>query len=683
MLFKQKIISKIVALSVVFALFPIFLMSQGNQTISPDSLQQVAPDTTNMETDTPLVTLDTTIIQHSERTPPPKKPVDSASLLPVDSLAVFYFVKSFDNLKLNHVYPIDTSITYFQQYDQLTYQNKLYSTLSNIGLAAKNQVFSPSLPIGYSTDIETFKNYSLDNNQVKYLLQKQPFTEIFYIMGSKKEQNLQVTFSRDIIEDLTFGLHFELNNSPGPYKNNKSNDTRVYFTSQYQTKNKRYGILANYLHNKLEMQENGGISADSLFEQNLEPDRRVIPVYLENASNLVKKSGFYVEQYFNLLKPDSPLDSIHHKIDIGSLSYAFQYERNQSIYEDSDSLSGFYIGHLAPLDSTSTLDSVYQSNISNTIKWSSLGYYDNADDKHFHLYFGITHQYLRQSFAYDSVDRIYNQLIPIAGMGINIGRSFYLNVDAKLVTGEYNGGDYQINGTLRQFLGRKERNIGQFEASLQLINKTPDWYFNEYNSNYYRWKNDFKKEQYSILEAKYIYRQVKVGGKFHTIVNYTYFNDSMQPTQLNNGETVMQLYFEGSIPWKSVGINTRVVYQETSQPNVMRMPKLTGTADLYFQHSIFKSAATVKTGFQVTYFTDYYADAYMPELRVFYLQDKQKIGDYVYIDYYVTLVVKRARMFFKIAHLNGYLGDYRYYSAPNYPSRDARFYFGVNWRFHD
>lgn len=610
--------------------------------------------------------------------------IDSVKIPVVDSLAVYYFRSSFDSLKISKLHPIDTSITYFQQYDQLTHHNKLYSTLSNIGLAAKNQVFSPTLPTGYNTQIETFKNYSFDNSQIKYLLQKQPFTEIFYIMGSKKEQNLQVTFSRDIIDNLTFGLHFELNNSPGSYKNNKSNDTRVYFTSQYQTSNKRYGIIANYLHNKLEMQENGGISSDSLFEQNLEADRRVIPVYLNEATNLVKKSGFYIEQYYNLLQPNSPRDSVQRKIDIGSISYAFQYERNQTIYEDSDTTDrDFYIGHLAPLDSTFTYDSVYQSKISNTIKWSSLGYYSNADDKHFYLFFGIRHEHLTQSFAYDSVDRIYNQLIPLAGMGVNIGRSFYLNIDAQLVTGDYNGGDYQIKGILNQYLGRKERNAGRFTASLSLINKTPDWYFNEYNSNYYRWKNNFKKEQYSILEANYNYRRITMGGKFYTVVNYTYFNDSMQPMQLDKGETVMQLYVEGSIPWKSVGVNTRWVYQETSQPNVMRMPKLTGTMDLYFQHQIFKKAATIKTGFQITYFTSYFADAYMPELRTFYLQNKQEIGDYVYVDYYLTLVVKRARMFFKIAHLNGYLGDYRYYSAPNYPSRDARFYFGVNWRFHD
>lgn len=600
-----------------------------------------------------------------------------------DSLEVNYFLSSFENLKLGKLHPFDTTITYFQQYDPLTYHNKLYSTLSNIGLAAKNQVFSPTLTPRYSTEIESFNSYVLTNQEVKYYELKQPFTELFYVMGSKKEQNLGVAFTREIFKGFKFGLDFALNSSPGPYKNSKSNDTRVYFTAMYQTSNKRYGVLANYLRNKLEMQENGGIVYDSVFEQNLETDRRVIPVNLNNAKNLVKNSGVYIEQYFNLLRPLDKKGNRSRKIDVGSISHSFQYVRNQLIYTDAEITSSFYIGHLPPIDSASTYDSIYQQRISNTLKWSSLGYQETPEEKHFYLYFGITQNHLIQSFAYDSVNSTYNQLIPLAGMGINIGKSFYLNVDAKFVTGDYNGGDYQISGQLIQFLGRKDKNIGEFSADLTLSSKTPEWYFNKYNSNHYRWNNSFKKEQYSILGAKYSYRDISIGGKFYTFVNYSYFNDSMQPAQIEKGETVMQLFVEGTIPWRSVGVNTRVVYQKTSQPNQIRLPKLTGTMDLYFQHTIFKKAATLKTGFQVTYFTAYYADAYMPELRVFYLQDEKKIGNYPYVDFYVTLVVKRARMFFKWAHLNGYLNDNRYFSSPHYPSRDARLYFGVSWRFHD
>ena len=105
--------------------------------------------------------------------------------------------------------------------------------------------------------------------------------------------------------------------------------------------------------------------------------------------------------------------------------------------------------------------------------------------------------------------------------------------------------------------------------------------------------------------------------------------------------------------------------------------------NIYFKSSIFKSAATVQTGLQFTYFTAFFANAYMPELRAFYIQNDKKIGNYIYADFYVTLKVKRATLFFKASHLNSYLENYSYYNAPHYPSRDARFYFGASWRFYN
>jgi hypothetical protein len=73
----------------------------------------------------------------------------------------------------------------------------------------------------------------------------------------------------------------------------------------------------------------------------------------------------------------------------------------------------------------------------------------------------------------------------------------------------------------------------------------------------------------------------------------------------------------------------------------------------------------------------------MPELRRFYIQNEKEIGNYLYADVYITLEVKRAKLFVKYSHINSFLGYYNYYLAPHYPARDARFYFGAAWRFHD
>lgn len=621
-----------------------------------------------------------------------KKPVvrrkDTVDL-GIDSTSVYFFRGSLDSLKTRKLRNIDSSTLYFHQYDPLFKYNGVYSTLSNIGLAHKNLSFSPPQSIGYYFQNQSYPKYIYENQGVKYYKQYIPYTEVEYVLASKKEQNFSIIFSRELWERLSIGFDFVLNNSPGPYKNSKADDKRVFFTAQYYTKNARYGVVANYLWNKLLMQENGGIKYDSVFEDGLESDRRLVPVNLNNANSTVKQSGFYVEQYFNFLKPTS--DTVPRKIDAGNLSWSFHYQRNQMFYSDNEGIIDFYIGHATPIDSVITYDSVYQERIRNRIRWSSIGYHDDPDSQLFHIYFGITLDNYRQTLPtypdtniqLTDLKTTFSQLMPFGGISLNISKIFKLRGYAEYIIGNYNTNDFKVSARLDQILGSRSRNIGSIHAGLDLIARTPSWYFSKYNSNFYRWSNDLQKESYLIIFGEYRFRKIAAGVKFYTFSNYTYFDDSMSVKQTEQPATALKIYFSGTIPLKKFGINTRLVYQTTSQPEIVRFPNLLGTLNIYFKSPLFKRAATVQTGFQLNYFSEFEANAYMPAVRDFYLQETKKIGNYIYADVYVTLQIKTARLFFKYAHFNSLLGNYNYYLAPHYPARDARFVLGINWRFHD
>ena len=83
------------------------------------------------------------------------------------------------------------------------------------------------------------------------------------------------------------------------------------------------------------------------------------------------------------------------------------------------------------------------------------------------------------------------------------------------------------------------------------------------------------------------------------------------------------------------------------------------------------------------YFTEYYADAYMPALRTFYLQDKVKVGNFPYIDFCVTFKIKNANVFVQYTNIYSLTGDNRYFTTPHYPMRDSRFCLGVSWRLYE
>ena len=599
-----------------------------------------------------------------------------------DSVEVYYYNGSILNLKLDSLSYIDTIITQTHQYDWLYHGNKSYATLSNIGFAHTNLSFSPMLSPGYSSTLPYYRQYIYTSQKVRFYKLNKPYTELFYTMGPKKEQEFNVVFSRELYKGLSFGLNFYLVSSHGEYKRSKSNNNIGYLTLGYITPNKRYNVNACYLFNKLDMQENGGIKSDNYFSDNLETDRSVIPINLDNANNIVAESDVFVEQFFNLSKPRKETDTTGY-FDFGSISYAVHYKKNYYLYTDKDPLAPFYDTLLIPMDSIQTNDSTGQQIFTNSIGWTSVGYQENINQKPFYIYGNLTHDNITQQLPYDSIKTSWNQLNVSGGFGVNIKESFYLKGSGYLYFGGYNSGDFEIKGSINQYLGNKNRNFGELVFSTELISKMPWWFYQNYNSNHFRWNNDFNKETFLIISGDYSFKHLNLGASFTTIGNYTYLDNKLKPAQLNHAETVLKLFLQGNIPILKFGVNARLEYQATSQPNIIRMPTFHGSMNIYFKSPVFKKAATLQTGFQLRYFTAYYANAYMPELRAFYLQDEKEIGNYLWADVYITLKVQRARLFVKMSNFTSYFEGYDYWLTPHYPDRDARFYFGVSWRFHD
>lgn len=601
-----------------------------------------------------------------------------------DTTSVYYFTGSLDSLKAGKLTYVDTTLTLFNQYDPIAKGNRMFNTLSNIGLASYNRVFTPSVSVGYMTKSRAFAPYMHYNDQVKYYKLKRPYTQLQYVMAPKREQSLWVTFSRKLSEQFTFGADLYLVNSPGHYANSRSDDKYVYFTSRYHTKNNRYAIIANYLHNKVIVSENGGITKDSLFKFNLEKDRSVIPVNLKTARNMVKSSGFYVGQTINLQKPGMRKDSTPRKLAGGSIAYSFLYQRNQMLYTDQASTDTlFYENFPTVFDTVNTYDSVYQLKIRNRFLWSSLAYNQDKLSEVFRAYFGANYDHIAQVLPYDSKKYINNQLIPFGGIALKLFQRSFLDASAEMVLGGYNGGDLKIEGSLLQYLGSVEKNIGQLYFRVMFANRKPAWYFSHYSSNRFNWKLSLQKERIFRFTGEYRYKFIRTGATFRSLGNYTYFNDSAFPQQAANPGSVLQIYADGTIPLHYFGINLRAVYQTTTMAAFLHLPTLAGKMNLFFKKWIFKGAAHLQTGVQLSYFTSYYADTYMPELRAFYTQHDKKIGDYLYLDVYASMKIKSFRFFLQGKNLLGFFGNNYYYNTPGYPGADGGFYLGVSWKLYN
>jgi len=601
----------------------------------------------------------------------------------IDSTQVKFFNKTFDSLTMGYIHYVDTNLLHATQFDPLSRGPFLFQTLSNAGLAHQPLLFSSAFNNGLDMNRTSFRQYLQNSENISFLDPTAALTELNYLMGGKKEQQLNVLFGRQIIPRLFIGMDFKLINSPGPYKNSGTNNTSVYFTARYNTINKRYGVIAHYFNNKIVADENGGILNDSDFENNLETDRRVIGVNLETASNKYKQSGFGLEQYFILLpelKKESDSLVIKRKFQIGRLTHQMEYQRNQTIYSETAPLADFYQPFDIVLDSNSTYDSTYQSVFRNRLQWSNLGYRSYNKDIAFHLYAGVE---LVNGQNNDSLTkRNIWQLNPYGGINIALFESFYIDGTAKLLTGNYASGDFELKGLVRQFLGTRDRNLGNLFFGLHLINQTPSWFYKEYTSNHFRWNQSLDKSTHLTFKGGYRFKTVEAGAEWHVLDKYVYLNTKARATQYSGTVSVLRIYSDIHLKPGKFDILATVNYQISGNDTVVRLPALAARLKIAFSQQLFKNAAIMQPGIEASWFTSYYANAYMPALGAFYIQNEKKIGNYPSVDVYLALKVKRTRIFIQYANILGLTGNYSYFTSPHYPMRDPRFYFGVSWRFY-
>ena len=643
----------------------------------------------------------------------PKKPI-TIPTKSIDSTFVTYNAYPFDSIYLTASKVIDTSIFHASDHEILEREHTIYSTLSNTGLAHKSMRFNYLHQVGFDMTLPAFSAYMQNESNIVSYQSVLPYSELRYVMtAGDKEQHLNVKFGRQFSHNLFVSFAFNTDYSPGLFKNNKSINNYFWVNAHYLTDNKRYGAMAYWYRNKLEMGENGGIVNDEDYSSHTESDNSVINVNLNSATNFVISSGAGIEQFFNLLpqkkqvKATTPptVDSITadtlllrdslpivpqaqtktRKFTLGRLCHSFSYLNNKLYYNEASPGVAFYQPFDTLFNITKSTDSTTVRAIRNTLQWNSLGYQKYNDDIPFYLYAGVTHGFYKvKHFDYLEGETLlaknYNQLSVNGGIIINLFKSTRITGQGELITLGYQIGDFDLKGQWKQFLGTSAKNYGQATFDVELKRQSANWFEEHYASNHFRWDNDFNAATYLTLNLKYCYKQYCIGVKQTSISNLIYFGTDARPTQFDGMFSIREAYLSF---YQSLGrfeLEGFASLQKSSNEEVVHLPLLLGQLKFGYSQPIFHKAATLHPSLTVRYFTKYHADAYMPATRTFYLQNEVQIGNFPFIDLAIALQVKKANIY--VAYSNMFLltGNYNSFIAPHYPMRDSRIFIGVNWR---
>ena len=671
-----------------------------NDTIKPESIKYDTINTESIKTDSngtisaiqDSIKLITTI-KDSLSTPP----LDTLNQnllviqdsIPIirDSFSVEYFTARIDSFALGKIHPLDTSLFGIQNYDPTYQAGSYYANLGNVGLPAKNLRFKPRISEGFNYRYSPLDIHTYTNENVKYYRLFRPFTELYYVSGPKKENNLRVIHSQNISRGLNVGINFKFINAPGLYEQQQSDNKNLYVTARYSTKNGRYGFIANYIHDKLIIEENGGLVNDSAFIFSLEVNRKLIGVNLKQAKNTLKKGSIYLNQYFNIGRaPYITTDTLgqksrHQGLPLGQLSHTFSIERKSFIFEDIKEDSAYFQNFDPILNSTGTFDSTRILRIENQVKWSNLGYEIQPADKPIYMYFGIKQLYTE---VYDTITRqSFHNIIPKAGISTFLFKSFRLNMDGFYVLGDHNDGDYSLHTNIRQYIGNEDSNYGSLKLHAEIAKQSPSWFYNLYHGNYLRWETDFVAEKYFTLQADYSYKGITAGVTYQKIDNYIFMDKTAHPIQTEITQSIFTATLDVMKKLGNFSLDAHLIYQKPKSDSLLRVPEFHGSISINYTRSLFKNATTVQPGIEIFYNTAYFADAYMPATRSFYLQNMNKIGNAVYADLYLNFTIKNTMFFFKYQHFNAAVTGYNYFLVPHYPMPDYAIKFGVIWRFID
>ena len=85
------------------------------------------------------------------------------------------------------------------------------------------------------------------------------------MLATRAEQVIELMHTQNVKPNFNFAFQYRLINSPGFFKNQKTNHNNYLLTSRYETINKRYNAYLILLGNKLQSGENGGIQDTANF----------------------------------------------------------------------------------------------------------------------------------------------------------------------------------------------------------------------------------------------------------------------------------------------------------------------------------------------------------------------------------------------------------------------------------
>ncbi len=648
-----------------------------------------------------------------------------------------YFLEEdvFNNRK--KLYNIDTIVDATHNYNFVQRNKNLYQDLGNLGTAIRPVFYKAPEQIGTMLGYDAFSLYTFKPSQVRYFNTKSPFSNIIYVPGGGEQDLLQFELSRNVDSLWNVGINVQritankqLIDKTAIADNSAISHWDFMVHSNYQTKNKKYSVLAYFNLSDHNSNDQGGVVIETgrdfqsmLFLAGNRPLLTVaatrdksynLHIYHEyvgykafqiyqvidyqtrkvqfkdNSFAAGLENGFYPKDYKNLsfrqyrlytqggdkLSPPTKIDPTYYYINPQSDS--IYNETRYTLFEHKSGIKGFYKGFNYRLHIRQRFYT-YQNPFNSYQNFPVLKYKDIP----------INSPFETQVYKYTKdTAKVYGSTENMVGIWLN---QYFKDSTRAFAEAEYFiGNDYQFKFEYQgKWLNLGYRSQSTSPTLVQRANFNNGLRWEDYSSflNYSRSRGISDKVQTNNI---YGYGSVRFGGlifhpsvDFDIITNYIYF-DTLAFVRQNKGTAIGILRTGLGFDYRKgkFSMTNQIYYSESTGPDLIRFPKIFANSRLAFD-LLYKKKLYIQTGIELHYKSGYYADAYMPAIQQFHLQDKQNIEGYLQADVFADLRINRVRLFFKFAHVNQGIFNGGYYASPGFAGMGRVLAFGVHWLLFD
>lgn len=561
-----------------------------------------------------------------------------------------------------------------QAYNALGVDLERVNIYPNLGAMAKDQKY-------------------LEKEQIVYYNVPTPMTELFFKTTLEQGQLLDANLAFNTSRRLNFSIGYTGHRSFGKYNYSQIQSGNFTTTTNYLSKNSRYTLRAHIAAQNILSQESGGLIDEELQFESGDPDyinRPRVDVRFDNADNKILGKRYYLDHIYKLIRKQ--LDSSRTEKTSLSIGHVFDYETKyyQFLQSPNDTIFGDAI--LSEVNDKAYLKTFFNE-VNAQFYNRTLGKLTGSVNIYNYDYF------FNSQFTTEEGVVIPNRL---NGTEIAIGGKYEKRIRGFDFSANLN---YSLSGSLTGNLldasaayAINKDNILKF--SLHTSTRLPNFNYLLYQSEYlnYNWDNSgvFEKERVSSLKGELnssTWGNLMI--KYSNLNNYSYFasvSDTtieegmeqafIKPLQEDKGISYLKVKYKKEFKVGMFALNNTVMYQNVTQDEqVLNLPQFVTRNTLYFSSDVFKKAMYLQTGITFKYFTSYNMNAYNPILGEFYVQNKEELGGYPLLDFFINARIKQTRIYLKAEHFNSSFSGYNYYAAPNYPYRDFVIRFGLVWNF--